>query len=157
MPWRGDFVKAFWLASQFGFGSTELADPDDERPPAKLSEVFRDDQRFPLPVKKIKVDHPTWKSEVGEELAVRGAVIEMRDRIGFKYERAIGLDDYVSQREAADLLRVPVMTVNRWIRNGSLKSTSKNGYSVLKLRDLLRIAKAQAKKVRVGGRIVSHE
>lgn len=154
MPWREDYREAFWIPAQFGFGSTELPEVD-ERPPAKLSEVIGDPQRVPLPLKKIKVDHPKWRSEIPEENLVRGAVIVMRDRIGFTYERAIGLDDYVSQKEAAQLLRIPVMTVNRWIRRGSLKSKKKGGFSVVKLRDLLKIATGAKKKMPIGGRILT--
>lgn len=151
MPWREDYRNAFWVARVFGFGSTEPLEATDERPPAKLSEIIGDDKRFPLPLKKFSTSHSTWRGEVNDQNAVRGAVIVMRDRIGFKYERAIGLDDYVSQKEAALLLQVPVMTVNRWIRSKTLKSKKKNGFSVLKLRDLLKVVKDQKKKVRVGG------
>jgi hypothetical protein len=145
------------VASVFGFGSSKPPNEGDEKPPAKLSEVIGDDRRFSSPIKKIKTVHSTWRSEVNEQNAVRGAVIVMRDRIGFKYERAIGLDDYVSQKEAAMLLQVPVMTVNRWIRSKTLKSKKKDGFSVLKLRDLLKVVKQQRKRVRIGGTLLTIE
>jgi excisionase family DNA binding protein len=154
LPWREDYREAFWIAAVFGFGSTEPPEVD-ERPPAKLSEIIADAERFPIPIKKVKIDHSSWRGPITPENAVRGAVIVMRDRIGFKYERAIGLDDYVSQKEAAQLLRVPVMTVNRWVRRRSLKSKKKGGFSVVRLRDLLKIAKEQKKEVAIGGTILT--
>jgi excisionase family DNA binding protein len=71
------------------------------------------------------------------------AVFNIRDRIGFRYERRVGLGDFVSQREAARLLGVAVMTVYRWVRNKELRSEARNGYSVIKLRDLVRFATAR--------------
>jgi hypothetical protein len=68
------------------------------------------------------------------------AVFIVRDRIGFKYERKVGLPDFVSQREAAELLRLAVMTVNRWVRDGDLPSQTRNGFSVIKLEDLVHFA-----------------
>jgi hypothetical protein len=68
------------------------------------------------------------------------AVFLIRDRIGFQYERQVGLGDFVSQREAAELLRSAVMTVNRWVRDGNLPSDTHNGFSVIKLEELVRFA-----------------
>jgi len=78
-----------------------------------------------------------------------------RDRTGFRYERAIGLDDYVSQAEAAKLLQIPVMTIYRWVRSGGLPSKKRNGISVIKLRDVLGIAREQKKRIRIGGTILT--
>lgn len=156
MAWRTDFVNAFFVPAQFGFGSTEPSpEEEDLLPPAKLSDVIADRGRFPSPPSKIDVRHPVWAGVIEDERDVRGAVVEMRDRLGFKYERVVALDDYVSQREAAGILQVPVMTINRWIRNHTLKGKKKKGYSVVKLRDLLQVAKAQKRKVRIGGTILT--
>jgi excisionase family DNA binding protein len=156
MPRRDDFLEGFWVASQFGFGSVKAPDPeDDERPPAKLSEVIGDARRFPSPLKHVKVEHSTWTAEPGGNNPVRGAVMVKRDRVGFWYERAIGLDDDVTQAEAAKLLQIPVMTVYRWVRNRLLPSRKRNGISVVKLRDVLRIAKEQRKRIRIGGTIIT--
>lgn len=152
MAWRTDFVNAFFVPVQFGLGSTEPpAEEEDVLPPAKLSDVIGDERRFPLPVNRIRVEHPVWTGVIETEGEIRGAVIEMRDRLGFRYERVVGLDEYVSQRDAAGILQVPVMTVNRWIRNRALKSRKKKRYSIVKLRDLLRLAMTQKRKVRIGG------
>jgi hypothetical protein len=153
MPYREEFLDAFWLPSQFGFGGTASSDPAaSERAPATLSEIFSDEERFSIPLTKIRLEHTKWSDELNESNPVRGAVMVKRDRIGFRYERAVGLDDYVSQFEAAKLLQTPVITVNRWVRSGSLPSKKRNRFSVVKLRDVLEVAKRQKKRIRMGGR-----
>lgn len=156
MPYREEFLDAFWLPSQFGFAGTEPPDSAElEKPPATLSEIFSDEERFSIPLKKIRLEHAKWSDELNERNPVRGAVMVKRDRIGFRYERAVGLDDYVSQFEASKLLQTPVITVNRWVRSGTLPSKKRNGFSVVKLRDVLEVAKLQKKRIRMGGRLLT--
>jgi excisionase family DNA binding protein len=83
--------------------------------------------------------HPRGK-RINATTQPEEAVFIIRDRIGFKYERKVGLTDFVSQREAAELLSLAVMTVNRWVRDGELPSHSRNGFSVIKFEDLVRFA-----------------
>jgi hypothetical protein len=69
------------------------------------------------------------------------AVISLRDRSGFTYERRVPKSGYVSQREAAALLALPVMTINRWVRSLRIKGKTRNGVSVIRLSDLYLIAR----------------
>jgi excisionase family DNA binding protein len=156
LPRRDDFLEGFWVASQFGFGSVDPpTSEEDELPPARISEIIADARRFPIPIEHVKVEHSTWIAEAGKDNPVRGAVMVKRDRTGFRYERAIGLDDYVSQAEAAKLLQIPVMTIYRWVRGRGLPSKKRNGISVIKLRDVLGIAREQKKRIRIGGTILT--
>lgn len=82
------------------------------------------------------------------------AVLFLRDRIGFRYERIVELDDYVSQREAAQLLQAPTMTINRWVRGKRIPSTTRNGFSVVRLRDVLQHAKKEGIALNTVGRLV---
>jgi excisionase family DNA binding protein len=68
------------------------------------------------------------------------AVLIISDKIGFHYERQVRLQDFVSEREAAKLLGVPVMTVHRWVKAGTLNGAKRRDYSVIRLADVLRIA-----------------
>jgi len=77
----------------------------------------------------------------------------VRDRIGFQYEREVGLDDLVSVREAAQLVGVPVMTLSRWIKRRSLRSRKRNGFSVLRLRDVLSVGRDQGRVLPLGSRL----
>jgi len=81
-------------------------------------------------------------------------LIVVRDRIGFQYERQVGLDDFVSVREAAQLLDLPIMTVSRWVKGKVLKSSKKRGFAVIPVREVLRMAKERKRKLRLGSRLV---
>lgn len=131
MPWRDDYVEAFWIDSEFGLAGW----PEDipEKPAVESA---------------LKTE-PHYKPKEPTE-----AVMVMRDRIGFRYERIVGLGDYLSQREAATLLGVPVMRVNRWVRRNKLASRKRNGYSVVLLRDVLDIARTEGCEIRTKGRLV---
>lgn len=131
MPWRDDYVEAFWIDPEFGLAGW----PEDI--PKK-----------PTVESALKTEHHYMPQEPTE------AVIVMRDRIGFRYERIVGLRDYLSQREAAKLLGVPVMRVNRWVKSKKLASRKRNGYSVVLLRDVLDIARAEGCEIRTKGRLV---
>ena len=71
------------------------------------------------------------------------AVLVMRDRIGFEYERRVHLGDYVSQRDAAKLLGLPVMTINRWVRSRKLPSRKRGAFAIVRLGDVLKVAIGQ--------------
>lgn len=101
-------------------------------------------EREPLPP-HIRAGHVVeltdkrgWRSRLdpkGER-----AVLVVRDRFGFRWERWIGLHDDVSQVEAARLLGIPLSRLNRWVRTKQLKSRMLRGYSVIRARDLYRLA-----------------
>src|SRR5512139_703465 len=112
MPWRDDTPPAFWLDPSPGLaGAPDAAASVDEELTRATTSNAVDDLRF--------------------------AVITVSDRIGFEYRRVVGLKDFISQRDAAQLLDLPVMTVTRWTSSGRLKSRTKNGFTVIRLSDLL--------------------
>ncbi len=80
-------------------------------------------------------------------------MVVVRDRTGFRYERYVGLDDYVTARDAAQLLGVPAMTVTRWIKKRRIRSRKQNRSSVIRLRDVLRVAKGRQRPVKLGTRL----
>jgi hypothetical protein len=124
MPWRDDTPPAFWLDPTPG-----LAAAPDAAAPAEWETT-------------------SVTRQAGD--AVRFAVITVSDRIGFEYRRVVRLDDFVSQRDAAQLLDLPVMTVTRWTASGRLKSRTRNGFTVIRLRDLLELIRAENRPVRTG-------
>ena len=87
------------------------------------------------------------------ERPIGAAVAVLRDRTGFRYERQVGLDDFVTVREAAQLLRVPAMTVTRWIKKRRMRSGKKNGVLVIRLREVLRVAQDRQRPVKLGSRL----
>lgn len=89
-----------------------------------------------------------------EDPELREAVVVKRDRIGFRYERVVQLDDWVSQQEAAQLLGLPVMTVNRWVRAKKIPSTKRNGFSVVRLGDVLRVGKERQRPLELRGKLM---
>lgn len=125
MPWRDQSPPAFWLDSGPG-----LAGHPEEAPLTDAS-----------------LAGETTPSPVGEP---RFAVITVADRIGFEYRRVVGLDDFVSQRDAAQLLDLPVMTVTRWTASGRLKSKTMSGFTVVRLGDLLDLIQSENRPLRTG-------
>jgi hypothetical protein len=63
------------------------------------------------------------------------------DRIGFQYERRVGLADYVSQKQAARLLKRDLATVVRWTTTKRLRSRRLNGYVVIQVREISKASK----------------
>jgi len=80
-------------------------------------------------------------------------VVVVRDRTGFSYERHVGLDDFVTVRDAAQLLGIPAMTVTRWIKKRRIRSRKQNRSSVIRLREVLRVAKHRQRPVKLGSRM----
>jgi len=62
-----------------------------------------------------------WHGEPGQ----RGAVVFKTDRFGQRWALDIERTHWVTQRVAAGLLNVTVMTVNNWIRDGKIKGAKK--------------------------------
>lgn len=125
MPWRDKPPPAFWLDSGPGLAGHPEAPP--QTGDAQAGE--------------------TTPPPAGEP---RFAVITVADRIGFEYRRVVGLDDFVSQRDAAQLLGLPVMTVTRWTASGRLKSKTMSGFTVVRLGDLLDLIKSDNRPLRTG-------
>jgi excisionase family DNA binding protein len=143
MPWRTDYVKCFWLDPDWvGFSGY----PDQGNPAAEALE-----DAAPRHVKRSYLTHSTTTPP---ERPIAAAVIAVRDRIGFRYERQVGLDDFVSVREAAQLLNLPVMTVGRWVKRRVLKSSRRRGFAVIPVREVLRMAKERKRKLKLGSRLV---
>lgn len=141
MPRRPDSIEAFWLDPQGGFSGYPRAS------------ATREAQASP--------PKPTLRAAL-EDMAARGAfaespafaVVQVRDKLGFTFERVVGLDEYVSQREAASILDLPVMTINRAVRAKQLPSRTKKGYSVIVLRDVLKEAKRRGRRLKMRGRLM---
>jgi hypothetical protein len=75
------------------------------------------------------------------------AVLIMRDRIGFEYERRVNLGDFVSQRDAAKLLGLNLMTINRWVRSKRLPSRRRRFFTVVRLKDVLKAAQDEGRQL----------
>jgi hypothetical protein len=120
MPWRRDFAEACWI------------DPD-----YRGLSGYRPGSAEHGKVKSIADPAPPELKDVEQ------AVLIMRDRIGFQYERLVGLDDFVSQRDVAALLSVDVMTVTRWVKAKKLPSRKRKGFVVVRLRDVVAAARRQ--------------
>jgi len=67
----------------------------------------------------------------------RGVILRRRYR-GRVYERRVGPRGYVTQIEAAAILDVSLMTVNRYVRSGQLPDVKRDGISMIRLAYLLR-------------------
>lgn len=142
MPWRSDFTQSFWVDPNWVGFSGHPEDHKDER------SVPVDDGPA-----HVRSRYPTYTAapDVGRPIAA--AVVVVRDRTGFRYERQVGLDDLVTVRDAAQLLRLPVMTLTRWIKNGRIRSRKQNGFSVIRLREVLRVAEARGRPVKLGSQL----
>ncbi len=81
-------------------------------------------------------------------------VLVHRDRQGFRWEREIGLNDYVSQGDAANLLGVPIMKMNRWVRDKRIKTRKYNDFQVIRVGNLYQFAIDQQLAVPRGRRSV---
>lgn len=67
----------------------------------------------------------------------------IRAHRGRKFETYIGPRSSVTQIEAAALLGVSLMTVNRYVRSGKLKDHQKGGISMIRLREIKRFRNEQ--------------
>ncbi len=129
MTRRRDFMEAFWIDPDYQ-GLAGWPSDAEEQARANVGEAKPPSLRDPVEV-----------------------VIAIRDRIGFRYERIVGLADYVSQREAAQVLGLPVMTITRWVRRKKLPSRKHRGYTVVLLRDVLRLAKERGRSLKMRSRL----
>ena len=74
----------------------------------------------------------------------RGAKVIKTDQHGMRWTLDVGSTHVVTQRIAAGLLRVTVMTVNKWVRDGVFGTPLKRrGVSVIPMKAVERIAEAR--------------
>lgn len=147
MPWRDDFVKTFWLDPDW-VGLAGYPGQEDEQVPQPPSARMRSTPN------RIKKSYPSYRNKAGTREPIGAAVIVIRDRIGFEYEREVGLQDFVSIREAAQLLEMPVMTLSRWVKSKRIKSSKRKGFVVIRLGEVLRMAKERTLDPKLGFRLV---
>ena len=142
MPWRPDFVISYWK------------DPD-WRPlsgyPPKTPETIDPDALGPS---HVEVHHRIHTKAGRPERPLGAAVTVLRDRAGFQYRRDVGLDDFVSVREAAQLLQLPAMTIHRWVKKRELKSSKRNGFTIIRLREVVRAAQERGRPLKLGSQMV---
>ena len=144
MPWRHDFVQCYWVDPDWGGFSGY---PGEESQP-------RNAPAEPTGPSHVRSKHLRHSASLASASWPIGAALTVvRDRIGFRYERVVGLDDFVSVREAAQLVGLPVMTLSRWIKRRRIRSRKRNGFSVLQLRDLLKVAAERNGKLPIGRRL----
>ena len=143
MPWRTDFVQCLWLDPDWvglsGYPNAEKS------PPASIEDSAP---------RHVKRSYITSVARTPPRRPLAAAVIAVRDRIGFRYEREVGLDDFVSIRDAAQLIDLPVMTVSRWVKKREMKSSKRKRFAVIRLREVLRIARERKRKLKLGSRLV---
>ena len=141
MPWRHDLVQCFWVDPDWGGFSGY---PGDKSP-------VRVEPAGPAHVRSRYLMHTASPNETNRPIGAAVAVV--RDRTGFRYERHVGLDDFVTVRDAAQLLGMPAMTVTRWIKKRRIRSRKQNGFSVIRLREVLRVAQDRPYPVTIGSRL----
>jgi excisionase family DNA binding protein len=90
-------------------------------------------------VRKVKVDRD-GPHYVNPPPTQRVAVVRVKTRTGMQYTREVKRGGWVTQREAAELLKVSVMTVNRWVRDRTLQSVKREGVSVLPVKAVAALA-----------------
>jgi len=160
MPWRNDFVQTFWLDPDWqglsGYPGQEDSSGEEQRKRApKRAERRSPVEEFESAApSRVERHYPVHTTTTQPERPIGAAMIVIRDRIGFEYERQVGLDDFVSIREAAGLLELPVMTLSRWVKSKKLKSAKRGGFVVIRLREVLRIAKERHGSLKLGTRLI---
>jgi hypothetical protein len=81
-----------------------------------------------------------WVGFPGE----RGAKVVKVDEHGMRWTLDIQSTHWVTQKIAAGLLGVSVMTVNKWVREGAFrKPMLRRGVSVISMRELEKVAEAR--------------
>jgi hypothetical protein len=137
MPRRPDAHIAYWLDMR-GALSGYPVDTPEEKPARDRGEDW--ETKLPPDAVVSKFDSTGWRTRLEGGEGAR-CILAWRDRQGFRWERVVGLNDYVSQADAAQLLGVPLMRVNRWVRKGGpLKSKKRRGYSIVLVRDIYELA-----------------
>lgn len=137
MPRLPNSHTAYWLDMR---GALSGYHTDEKEPEPRKDRGEDWEMHLPAEAVVIKEDLTGWRTRLDGGEGSR-CILAWRDRQGFRWERIVGLNDYVSQADAAQLLGVPLMRVNRWVRpGGPLKSKQRNGYSVIRVRDVYELA-----------------
>ncbi len=141
-----DSLFGYWLSRDKGLSGypSRIADSSSTASPAfaplDVGEAVA--ERIARPA-SIQMRDLIWQLDADASLPAVARLIS-RDALGFRYERIVGLEDYVSRAEAAQVLGLSLMTIGRWIRAKKLpeKKRSRHGkkYSVVKVADLWRLA-----------------
>jgi hypothetical protein len=137
MPRKSDTYVAYWIDTSgilHGY-------PGQERPRPKAHKKGDWRERLTPEAVVVTTDVTGWRTLLEGGKGAR-CILAHRDRQGFRWEREIGLNDYVSQGDAANLLGVPIMRMNRWIRdkNTKIKTRTRNGFKVIRVGDLYQFA-----------------
>src|SRR5690349_4791727 len=110
MP-RSESHFAYWndmTGALHGYPRKERLPPRPHKTGDRSSPDWRERLR---PETKVKiVDLTGWRSRLEGGDGAR-CIIGYRDRQGFRWEREVGLNDFVSQADAAQLLGMPLMRV----------------------------------------------
>lgn len=157
MPRRDDYHEAYWVFPVTLQGYPDATNPDYGKEPARprgrpepTSQVIRKRTKGSR-VRRVDVKHLVDRAElIDPKLMPTTVVLVTRDRLGFKYERVVALEDYVSRENAAKLLGVPLMTIHRWVDNRTLPSRKRKGVPIVKIQDLLTLAINKKRKIRMG-------
>jgi hypothetical protein len=142
MPWRPDFLTAYWR------------DPD-----AGTLAGYVPTTRETVRLEALGPSRVEWHDRLHTRAGrphrpIGAAVFVVRDRTGFEWRRDVGLDDFVSVREAAQLLQLPTMTVHRWVKTRVLKSSKRNGFTTIRLRQVLLAAQQRGRPITLGSPLV---
>ena len=77
----------------------------------------------------------------GDQAGQRGVRVVTTDQQGMQWTLDAGPDHLVTQRVAAGLLRVSLVTVNKWVRDGALGEREyRNGVSVIPMEIIEQVA-----------------
>lgn len=68
------------------------------------------------------------------------ATLYRRDRNGFVWERRVGLKDWVTVSEAANILRVNPVTAWQWAKTGRLPAKKRRKLQVVRFGDVVALA-----------------
>lgn len=135
MPRRADTHLAYWLDMR----GVLRGYPQKKRLKPRAVDAGDDEARL-LAHSVLSLEDATWQDRLDDECGGR-VVLAWRDRHGFRWQRTVGLHDYVAQADAAQLLGVSLMRVNRWVRKGGLlKAKRKKGLSVVRVKELYELA-----------------
>jgi hypothetical protein len=79
----------------------------------------------------------------------RGAKVVKVDEFGMRWTLDIESTHWVTQKVAAGLLKVSLMTVNKWVRDGSFRNhATRRGVSVISLKEVEEVARQRGVYVR---------
>jgi hypothetical protein len=157
VPWKRDARDAYFLDPRpglSGYPGKPKKSPAKPRPEIMPLGLLKGAEGEHLVSHGRVEQHLTvWEWPAASGFEPTWAVVQMSDRTGARYQRVVGLRDYITQEQAAKLLRAPVMSVTRWVRAGELPSRKRGGFAVIRLGDLLAFAKERKRPVRVARRL----